>query len=438
MNVELLTLLMFGSFFLLLAIGIPLAWSLLSLGLLFGLVMQGPAIFSLLIYRTWDLIDNFALIAIPMFIFMANMLRYSGIADELYHTIHIWLSSLRGGMAIATVVVCTFLAAMVGTVGAGVTIMGLIALPAMLKRNYNKSLVLGSIIGGGSLGIMIPPSITFIFYGVFAGLSIGKLFMGGVFTGLVLSGLFIAYIAVRSYLQPDFAPSLPKEERAIPFTQKLARTGSLILPFLLILGVLGSIYLGVATPSEAAGVGAAGAMIAAAVRRQLTWQNLKLSLFSTLRIVGIIMWIAFGAYFFVGVYIRNGGADFATNMLLTLELGKWGTLIVILFILLILGMVLDPTGITVLTVPIFVPVIKALGLDPIWFAVLFNIAIQIAFLSPPFGLGMFYLKAVAPPEISMGDIYRAVVPFILLQIIGLALTMIFPPIAIWLPNQMIK
>ena len=438
MSIELFTVLMFGSFFLLLALGLPLAWATLSLALVFGFILQGSSIFQYFAFRTWDMMNSFSMIAIPLFVFMANMLQYSGIANDLFDAIYRWLGPIRGGLAIATVLVCTVLAAMVGTTGAGVTIMGLIALPAMFQRKYNRSIALGCICAGGALGTMIPPSIMFIVYGVNSGVSIGKLFMGGVGPGLVLAALYIVYIGIRSYLNPTLAPALSKEERAMPLLRKLGLLRTLILPVLLILAVLGAIYFGVATPGEAAGLGAAGAMICAAVRGKLNWQNLKLSVYGTLKTVGLIMWIVFGAYAFIGVYTLAGGAKFIGGLLSGLPLGNWGILIVIQFILILMGMVLDVIGIIILCVPIFIPIIATMGFDPLWFGIIFNINLQIAYLSPPFGYAMFYLKAVAPEDVTTVDLYRAVWPFMILQVIGLAIVMAFPPIATWLPNRMIR
>jgi len=438
MSIELFTVLMFGSFFLLLALGLPLAWATLSLALVFGFILQGSSIFQYFAFRTWHMMNSFSMIAIPLFVFMANMLQYSGIADDLFDAIYRWLGPIRGGLGIATVLVCTVLAAMVGTTGAGVTIMGLIALPAMFQRKYDRGIALGCICAGGALGTMIPPSIMFIVYGVNSGISIGKLFMGGVGPGLVLAALYIAYIGIRSYLNPTLAPALSKEERAMPLLRKLGLLRTLILPVLLILAVLGAIYFGVATPGEAAGLGAAGAMICAAVRGKLNWQNLKLSVYGTLKTVGLIMWIVFGAYAFIGVYTLAGGAEFIGGLLSGLPLGNWGILIVIQLILILLGMVLDVIGIIILCVPIFIPIIATMGFDPLWFGIIFNINLQIAYLSPPFGYAMFYLKAVAPEDVTTADLYRAVWPFMILQVIGLAIVMVFPPIATWLPNRMIR
>ena len=438
MSIQLFTLLLFGCFFLLLAIGVPFAWTALFLAIVFGFITQGPAIYSFIIYRTWHMMGNFAMIAIPLFVFMAAMLQYSGIADDLFDALYRWMGPLRGGLAITTILVCTVLAAMVGTVGASIAIMGLVALPAMLQRKYNKHLALGSVMAGGGLGIMIPPSLLFIIYGVNAGISIGKLFMGGIGPGLVLAGLYATYIGVRSYLNPAFAPALSKKERTMSLRDRFGLIKTSILPILLILGVLGSIYLGLATPAEAAGIGAAGAILCTAIRRRLTWENLKLACYSTLKTVGIVMWIAFGAFSMIGVFTLVGGAEFISGLLSGLPFGRWGILIFIQLILITLGMFLDPIGIVILCVPIFNPIVVALGFDPLWFGLIFNVNMQIAFLTPPFGFGMFYLKAVTTSDVTMTDLYRSVFPFILLQLVGLTLVMLFPPIATWLPNMMIK
>jgi tripartite ATP-independent transporter DctM subunit len=435
MSPEILLLAMVLGFFALLAVGVHLAWAMLSLGLVFGYLSFGPAIFPLTMHRFTDVMGSFSLIAIPLFVFMANMLSVSGIADELYETTYRWLGSLRGGLAMASVAACTVLAAMVGTGGAGITIMGLIALPAMLQRGYNRHLALGSIIAGGALGLMIPPSIMFILYGMFSGQSIGALFMGGIGPGLLLALLYVAYIAARGLINPNVAPPRPQEHKDT-FFQKLAMLKTLLLPILLVLAVLGSIYLGIATVGEAAGVGAAGSIVAAAVRRRLTWPNLMKALLGTMSTVGVVMWITFGAFVYVGVITRAGGGRVIAQALADLPFGRWGVLIVIMIILLLLGMVIDVIGLVVLTVPIFVPVIEALGFHPLWFGVLFNMNLQIAFLSPPFGYGMFYLKSVAPRDVTTADLYRSVWPFILLQVAALGLVMVVPEVVFWIPRRM--
>jgi tripartite ATP-independent transporter DctM subunit len=438
MSPELLTILMFGSFVLLLILGVPLAWTTSSVGLIFGFLLYGPNSLHVILFRIWETLNSFSLIAIPLFVFMGNMLQYSGISEGLFKAIYVWLGPIRGGLAAATIIMCTILAAMLGTVGADVTITGLMALPFMLQRKYDKHLALGCITAGGALGVLIPPSIMFVVYGVTVGESIGKLLIGGIGPGLLLSSLYIIYILVKCYLQPEAGPAAPSEERSLTFGQKSALLKGLILPILLIIGVIGSIFGGVATPGEAAGIGALGAMGCAAVRRQLTWGNLKPALYGTMKTIGIIMWIVFGAMTFIATFNLSGGGDFVKEALVSLPLGRWGVMILIQLILIFLGMFLDVIGITVLCAPIFVPVTKALDFSPLWFGVIFNVNLQIAYLSPPFGYSMFYLKAVAPPDVTMTDLYRSVWPFIILQGIGMILCMVFPQIVLWLPNLMIK
>ncbi|SDP32597.1 TRAP transporter large permease [Desulforhopalus singaporensis] len=438
MGPEVLTVLMFSMFFILLALGIPLAWTTGSLGLIFAYLLWGSDAMSIVVLRIWDVMGSFSMIAIPLFVFMGNMLQKSGIAHDLFRAIQVWVGSLRGGIAAATIILCTILAAMIGTVGADVTITGLIALPFMFERGYNRHMALGSIVAGGALGVLVPPSIMFIVYGVTVGESIGKLFMGGVGPGLLFGGLYIAYILTKCYFDPTAGPAAPKEERSVPIGRKVAMIRSLTLPLLLILGVMGSIFGGIATPGEAAGVGALGAVVCAWVRKRLNWKNLAESLFETGKTVGLILWIVFGAMVFIATYTLGGGAGFVQNALISMPLNPWLVLILIQLILLFLGMVLDIIGITVLLAPIFVPVITQLGFDPLWFGVMFNLNLQVAYLSPPFGYSIFYLKAVAPPDVTMSDLYRSVMPYMGLQLVGIILCMIFPQIILWLPNLMIK
>lgn len=436
MDIELLTIFMFGALVLLLVLGLPFAFATGGTAVIFLIYLWGPPALMLIVMRVWDLMGSFILVAVPMFIFMGAVLERSGIAAALYEAIYQWMGRLRGGLAMATVVVCAILAAMVGIVGAGVVTMGIIALPEMLKRRYHKGMPLGSICAGGALGYLIPPSILFIFYAMAAGVSVGALFAGGFLPGLLLVVLYIVYIGIRGYFQPDMAPAVPKKE-ILPLKRRLILLKGVILPVLLICVVLGSIFTGIATPTEASGIGAMGALICAAVRRRLTWGMLKEVSYLTTGLTCMFMWVVFGASAFVGVYTLAGGARFLEEVILGLPLCPWGILIAMQIVLLILGMFVDWSGILMLTMPIFVPIIVELGFCPIWFGILFCINMQIAVLSPPFGLTLFYLKGVAPPEITMGDIYRSVWPFIGIQLLVLALVMIFPQIAMWLPNLLL-
>lgn len=435
MSIELLTILLFGSMVLLLMLGMPLAFATGGLAVIFSVILLDLPGMMFITNRVWYMMNSFAMLAVPMFIFMALMLDRSGIAADLYQTIYQLVGRLRGGLAIATVIACSLMAAMVGVMGASLVTMGLISLPAMLKCRYNQDLALGSIMAGGALGQLIPPSITFVLYALVAGVSVGGLFLGGVGPGLLLAACYILYIGIRSYLQPNLAPALCKEDM-LPLRDKLILMKHLILPVLLILSVLGSIFAGIATPSEAAAVGALGAVICTAVRQKLTWKTLKEVGFETTKIACMILWVIFGAYSLAGVYILAGGDKFVEEIIVGLGLGPWGTIIAMQIIFIILGMFIDWIGILMITMPVFIPIITELGFDPLWFGILFTINTQIGFLSPPFGLACFYMKAASPPEITMGQIYRSTLPFIIIQIIVLALVMVFPQIGLWLPNLM--
>ncbi len=427
---------MVGLFFVLVILGIPIAWVTGGLAIFFGYLLLGDNVFIWLVYRTWDIMGSFNLMAIPLFIFMASTLSQSGIAEEMYSTLRVWLGRVPGGLAIASVLVATVLAAMVGIVAAGVVLMGMIALPQLRRYGYDEKLSTGAIMAGGALGVLIPPSVMFILYGMFAQLSVGKLFIGGVIPGLILSGLFCLYILIRSIRDPKLGPPIPKEERTMSLGQKFVLLKSIIMPTVLILMVLGSIYLGWATPSEAAGVGAVGAMGCAAIRGKFNRKSMLAAASTTARAVGMIAWITFGAFAFVGIFLYAGGGDLVVDYLLASGLGPWGILTVIMLVLIALGMILNATSIVVLCAPVFAPLAALLGFNPLWFAIIFNVNLQIGFISPPFGVCLFFMKGVAP-DISMGTIIRSAFPYIALQFVGLGLIIAFPQLCLWLPNLMI-
>jgi len=394
---------------------------------------------NMIAVKTYGLMYQYLLFAIPLFIFLASMLEQAGIIEEMYDAFQKWTAPLPGGLASATVLASTLLAAVVGIIGAAVVTMGLIALPSMLKKKYQVRLACGSVMAGGTLGILIPPSILFIMYALVAGESCGKLFAGGVFPGLVLSALYCTYITIRCAINNELGPPLTKEERKqITWAIKFKGLLSIAFPTILVFAVLGSIFLGVASITEAAAVGAFGAMIAAAMKGRFTWPNLKAALSQTVRVTAMVMWVCFGAVALVTFYYGVGGEIFIQELIWSFELGRYGTLAVIMFILIILGMFVDWVGILFLCVPIFLPMIVELGFDRLWFGIIYNVNMQISFLSPPFGYALFYLKGVAPPEISMKEIIRAVLPFIGLQFIGLVICIAFPPIATWLPNMVFR
>lgn len=439
MGIEWITLLMFASLFALIFLGLSLAFALGFVSLIFSLFLWGPESLFLLASRSSSAMFNYVMLAVPLFMMMAAVLEKSGLADDLYSAIHVWMGPLRGGLAIGTVLICTAMAAMSGVSAAAVLTMGVIALPAMVKRSYDKSLVLGSIMAGGALGQLIPPSLLMVLYGGMAGVSVGQLFMGGVFPGLMLSGFFCAYIAARAFFQKHLAPAMPREEReSITWKQKFMSLKGVLLPVLLILGVLGSIFAGIATPTEAAAIGAFGAIACALVHRRLTWPVLKEASMNTLLSSCMVMWIMIGSYLFVSVYFGIGGADFVKKTVLGLDVNRWVILAVIQATWFILGCLMDPGGIVLLTTPLYLPIIEALGFDPLWFGVLFIVNLEMSYLTPPFGYNLFYMKAIAPREITMADIYKSVSPFVAIQALGLVLCMIYPQIILWFPKFMIK
>jgi len=432
-----LTLILFGSMFVLLVTGLPLSFVIGGIGALAVLFLWGPQGLYMVATRAFDATQHFAVLAIPLFILMASILQKSGIADALYGTIHKWLGGLRGGLAAGTVLIAAMFAAMSGVAAAATVSLGLIALPAMLKRKYDKVMVTGAIQAGGALGILIPPSVEMIVFALFARLSVGKMFMGGVFPGLLLASFFIIYILVRCYLRPSLGPALPPEERAT-LKEKFVSLRQVVLPLMVIGGVLGSIYLGIATPTESAAVGILGALVSSAIYGTFSWSMLKDAALTTLRISTMIMWILFGAYVFSSTYIALGASEVVEQALALMPGGRWGILIGMQLSFFALGCILDSFGIIMITAPLYLPIIKGLGFDPVWFGILYVMNIEMAFLTPPYGICLFYMKAVVPKEVTMLDIYRSIIPFVGLQALGLILVMIFPQIAMWLPGTMIK
>jgi tripartite ATP-independent transporter DctM subunit len=437
MSIEVITLLLFGALILFLALGLPLAFVLGGVGVVGCYFLWGSKGLFVAAAQAYGAMGKFSLLAIPLFIFMAMILERAGVADDLYTMMHRWMGPLRGGLAIGTVLICAIFAAMSGISATATVSMGLIALPAMLKRNYDKIIALGCISGGGALGILIPPSVPMILYATLTGESIGGLFAGGVFPGLLLTLIFSLYIGIRCFFQPALGPTLPKEERAT-WEEKFSSLRAVVLPIMIILMVLGSIYAGVCTATEAAALGCLGAIISAAVYRRLTWQMFKESCFRTASLTAMIIWILIGAYCFTSVYTGTGAHELMEHLLLSIPGGRYAILFTMQIVFFILGCILDPAGIIMICTPVFVPVIKALGFDPLWFGVLFIMNMEMGYLTPPFGFNLFYMKAIAPPGVTMTDIYRSIVPFVALQGIGLIIVIIFPEIALWLPKQMTR
>jgi tripartite ATP-independent transporter DctM subunit len=440
MNPEFVAVAMFGTLFLVLFMGHPLAFSLGAVAVLFGLLGWGGSpdqIFGIFANKTYGVMEEYVLVAVPLFIFMAQMLDASGVAEKLFHTMHVLWGRVRGGLAIAVIMVCTVFAASTGVVGATEVAIGLLAAPNLLKRGYDIPMTAGCICAGGTLGILIPPSIMLVVYGGLTNISVGKLFAAAMLPGLMLSSLYIIYVAVRCGINPEMGPPLPKEERTHSAKQKLVMVfTSLIPPMFLILMVLGSIVAGVATTTEAAGLGAIGAMLLALAYGRLTWEAIVDSATATMKITCMVMVLFLGGNAFQSIFMGLGGGDAVSSVLLGLEVSPYVVLFIMMGIVFFLGMFIDWLGILLIVIPVFTPVAQELGFDPLWFGTLICVNLQMAFLTPPFGYSLFYLRGIAPPEMTMGLIYKGVIPFICLQWIGLIACITYQPLIMYLPTAL--
>ena len=432
MSLELITALYFITLFLVLFMGLPVAFGLGGTAVLFAMIFEPRSLLavpSAFYYTPW----NSILVTVPLFLFMGSLIRFSGIAEAAYDAVYKLIGHIHGGLAMGTVQVCTIFAAVTGITPPATITMGQIAYPSMMKYQYDRSIAIGAIAAGGALGALIPPSVPFIFYGLLAKVSIGDLFLAGVVPGLMLAVFYTVYIGVRCRLQPHLGPALPADMKFTP--REKARAVINIWPFaLLIFVVLGVIWGGVATPSEAAAFGATGAFLINLVYGRLSWPVLRDSLATTLRLTGMGLWILIGANIYLNIFNTLGSQDLLTELVLSMPGGTYGILFMMMLIILLLGMFMDDWAIIMLCTPLFIPIIDELGVDKLWFGALFIVNIQIAYLTPPFGFVLFWLKGVLPKDVSMGDIYGSVGPFVLLQLLGLALIFLFPGIAVWLPN----
>ncbi len=432
MSPELLTVLMFLGILVGIFLGFPIAFTLGGLGFIFGLLGWGPQVYVLFGHRAYGLMTEYSFAALPLFIFMGCMLERSGVAEQAYDTMYRWFGGIRGGLALATIVICTIFAACTGIVGASVSTMGLIALPSMINRNYNHSLATGVVGAGGTLGILIPPSIMLILYGPMAGVSIVELFAGAIMPGLLLATLYFLYVFIRCQVQPDYGPSIPAEKRG---PLKILVGIKAFAPFIfLILAVLGAIFFGVTAPTEAAGMGALGSMIVAAGYRKLNLKTLQEACIITLRVSSMVLFVALGATMFTAVFFGIGGDRVLTNFIVGLGLGEYAVLAIILLIVFLLGMFIDWVGILLIMTPIFTPILKLYGFSPLWTGMLIMIILQSSFLTPPFAYALFYIKGIAPKGVTLGQIYRGVIPFVLLQFVALIICILFPSVITWLPG----
>ncbi len=435
MSVEIILLCLFIFFLVTLILGLPVAFVLITTGLLGVLVFLSPNKLFIGVSSIFGVGTNQTLLCLPLFVFMSCLLRYSGIAEGLFDALHKWSGGLKGSLAIATVFACTIIAAMTGIGATGVVTMSMIAYPEMKKRGYHDEISLGSIVSGGSLGPLIPPSGNMIIVGMLSSVSIGKLFAGGIIPGIIAAGLFALYIAVRSALKPDLAPALPSDMRPT-WKQKFVVLRYVIAPVLLIVAVLGSIYTGAATPTEAAGVGAFGAGICALINRQLNWANLKLATYETLRITIMCAWLVIGGNTFVALLTMTGISEFVGGTIAGFAVPPFAILGGIMLIVFFLGMFIDPISISVIGIPLFVPIVEILGFDITWFCIVFVLFTTTGYLTPPFGMNLFYLKGCLPQtDVTMASIYRSSLPFAGILVIVAIIGLVLPELIMWLPNK---
>jgi tripartite ATP-independent transporter DctM subunit len=415
--------------------GAHLAFVLMLLAIVFGLAYMGPMVFSMSMLSFFGTMESEELIAVPLFVFMGTILEKSEVAENVYQSLYEVFGPVRGGLAFATIVTCTVFAACTGVIAATVTTMTLLAVPAMLKRKYNKGLATGVVCAGGSLGILIPPSVMLVMYGPMANLSVAKLFAAALFPGLLLSGLYLLYIVLGSWLRPTLAPAISREEMPARDHRFWLKVAWQMLPtVLLIVAVLGSIIGGVASPTEASGLGALCALILTACYRKLNYATLRDAAYTTLVVSAMVFFIIIGAGIFNSVFLYLGGGEMIKAMLLGLPYGRWFVLAVMMFTLFIGGFFISWQGLLYIVVPIFLPIAGALKFDPLWFAILVCVNLQMSFLTPPFAYAIFFVKGAAPPEVRTKDIYWGVIPFVLLQMVGMTICIFYPEIILWLPR----
>jgi tripartite ATP-independent transporter DctM subunit len=441
MSVEVLTILMFLTLMASIALGHPLAVTLAAVATLFGLIDNGfdiSALMGLFANNAWGIFLNYTLVAIPLFIFMAQILDRSKVSEGLFDALYQVLGGLRGGLGMAVIVVSTVFAATTGIIGASVVAMGLMAGPALLRRGYNRGMGAGIICASGTLGILIPPSIMLVVYGGLTGqkeTSVGNLFAAAILPGLLLSGLYLLYVGIRCYMNPKMGPPIPKEDRTATVGQKVSMTlKNFVPPFGLILTVMGTILAGVATPTEAAALGCIGALILALATRKMSWEVITQSSISTARTTAMIMALFVGGKFFSVVFLSMGGGDVVADVLLGMDVSPYIVFLIMMAVVFVMGMFIDWAAILLVVVPIFTPIAMDLDFNPLWFAMMVCINLQTSFLTPPFGYALFYFKGVAPPEYTMGDVYRGIIPFVAIQVLGLGILIGFPEIITWLPS----
>ncbi len=424
-------------FILIIMLGFPIAFTLVAMGVFFGYYAMGDHIFQLLVQNTFDIMSNDVLVAVPLFLFMGYIVERANIIDRLFYSIQLAARHVPGSMAVAALVTCAVFATATGIVGAVVTLMGLLAFPAMLKAGYDTKLSAGVICAGGTLGILIPPSIMLIVYAATAGVSVVKLYAAAMLPGMLLAGLYVLYVIGRVVINPKLAPKLSEEEADVPFTQIIYQLLTSFFPLaILITSVLGAILFGLATPSEAAAVGALGGLVLAAAYRALTWTRLKEAVFLTARTTAMVCYLFVGSWTFSSVFSYLGGHHVVENLVLGLNLGTVTFLMLTQFIIFLLGWPLEWTEIIIIFVPIFLPLLHHFNVDPIFFGVLVALNLQTSFLTPPMAMSAYYLKGIAPPNVQLMDIFRGVMPFLAMVFLAMIMVYNFSGLVEWLPRYL--
>jgi len=436
MSYETIAILIFTSMMLMLLTGQRVFGAIGGVATLFALILWGKGATELPFNAAFNLLNWYPLLTLPLFVYMGYMFSESGIASDLYKMFHVWMGQISGGLAIGTMGLMVAVSAMNGLSVAGMAIGASIALPEMLKRNYDKIMVTGVIQAGSSLGIMVPPSVVLVLYGMIARQPVGQLWLAGVFPGFLLAGLFIAYIYIRCRLQPHLGPTLSKEELdTITWGEKLRLLRAGIIPLVIIFSMTGLFLLGITSLVQCSAVGAAATTIAALFKGRLNRRVLDETLKNTLSVSCMFMWVIMAALCFGAVFDGLGAVHAIKSLFIEKwNLSPWGVLVMMQVSYILMGMFLDDTAMLIIVAPLYVPLVITLGFNPIWYGVLYTITCQIAYMTPPFGYNLFLMKAMAPPEITLADIYRSIVPFVLVMFVGLAIVMIFPGIALWLPN----
>jgi tripartite ATP-independent transporter DctM subunit len=434
MSTEHLGLVLLGALLVGIFLGFPIAFTLIALAGIFGYIGLGPIVFDILFFQTLGTMQEEVLAAVPLFVFMGYILERSGLVERLFRGLQLTMGPVRGSLYLATLLTATVFATATGIIGASVTVIGVMAIPAMMRSKYSPVMAAGTVTAGGTLGILIPPSVLLVLYGPVAGVSVAKLYAAAVGPGLLLSALYIGYTMIRSFLQPQLGPPLPLEERATSYRQALRELLIGVVPAaVLIFAALGSIIAGAATPTEAAALGAGGALALTFLYRRLSWATLKQATLSTLQTSSLILLLVVASNFYGAVFARLGTATWITQGLLSMALPPAAMLWLIMLIIYILGWPLEWPAIILIFVPFFLPVVDQMGIDPLWFGILVAVNLQTAFLSPPVAMAAYYLKAVAP-EMQLWDIYKGMLQFMVLQLAGLAIVFFFPEIALWLPR----